>query len=135
MNKALFTTCINTLILPLIVNVYINRKLYGALGLVGFTFNYHLTLLTAGLALQLFNPLDLVLRLLLWIRYSRNKIFRLVRKSFSLKEDEQFKKRILKMYEGQYLDIAETYILILTNIFHAAFYCHLSPSLLFFALL
>ena len=43
-------------------------------------------------------------------------------------------KRISQLYEGMYLNIAETYILILTNIFHAAFYCHLSPPLLFFAL-
>jgi len=85
MNKALFTTCINTLILPLIVNVYIKGRLYGALGLVGFAFNYHFTLLTAGLALQLFDPLDLVLKLLLYIRYTRHKIFRIIRKSFNNK--------------------------------------------------
>lgn len=85
MNKALFTTCINTLVLPLIVNVYIKGKLYGGAGLVGFAFNYHFTLLTAGLALQLFNPIDLVLKLLLFIRYTRNKIFKLIRKSFSIK--------------------------------------------------
>jgi hypothetical protein len=32
------------------------------------------------------------------------------------------------------MDIAESYIFTITNVFHAIFFCHLSPPLLFFAL-
>lgn len=56
MNKSLFATCVNILILPIIVYVQLQDDLYGPNGLVGFVFNYHITVITAGLALKLFNP-------------------------------------------------------------------------------
>lgn len=82
MNKALFATCINILILPVIVYAELQNNLFGPNGLVGFVYNYHITVITAGLALKLFNPLETVIRLALSIRFLRNKILRFLRHQY-----------------------------------------------------
>jgi hypothetical protein len=134
MNKALFATCVNILILPMIVYIVIKDDFFGANGLVGFVFNYHITTITAGLALRFFNPIDLLKQLGFNIKPIRNAIFRFLRKSYDEREEEAFMLQINEMYEGEYFDVAEAYIFVLTNIFHASFFCHLSPPTLFFAL-
>lgn len=82
MNKSLFATCVNILILPIIVYVELQDDLYGPNGLVGFVFNYHITVITAGLALKLFNPVALIIRVALAIRTFRNKILRFFRRQY-----------------------------------------------------
>lgn len=85
MNKTLFATCVNTLILPIIVYVYMQNSLYGSTGLVGFIFNYHVTTITVGLALKLFNPISLIKRLLLAIKSTRYTILNILRKRYGKK--------------------------------------------------
>ena len=87
MNKSLFATCINILILPIIVYVQLNDDLYGPNGLVGFVFNYHITVITAGLALKLFNPVALIIRVALAVKSLRNKILRFFRKQYGENEE------------------------------------------------
>jgi len=82
MNKALFATCVNILILPMIVYIYIKDDIYGAVGLTGFIFDYHITVVTVGLALKFLNPVDLIKRLLFTIRPIRNKILRFFRNNY-----------------------------------------------------
>ncbi len=82
MNKALFATCVNILVLPLIVYVQFQDNLYGYNGLVGFVFNYHITVLTVGLALKLFNPIHLIINLALSFKPLRNKILRFFRRKY-----------------------------------------------------
>lgn len=87
MNKSLFATCVNILILPIIVYVQLQDDLYGPNGLVGFVFNYHITVITAGLALKLFNPVELIIRVALAVRSLRNKILRFFRKQYAENEE------------------------------------------------
>ena len=133
MNKTMTAICFNVLVLPYIVYIQFRNQLYGSKGLVGFVFDYHISAITAGLALKLINPLSLIIRLLICIRFLRNFLFRFLRKSYDPDNDEVFKKNIYKLYEGEYFDVAEAYVFIMTNVFHAAFFCHLCPSILFFA--
>jgi hypothetical protein len=134
MNKAMLAICFNVLVLPFIVYVSFKNQLYGSKGLAGFVFDYHITVITAGLALKFFNPVNLIIRLAICIKKIRNMIFRFMRKDYDSKENDLFRKRIHKLYEGEYFDVAEAYIFIMTNVFHATFFCHLCPSILFFAL-
>ncbi len=83
MNKALFATCFNVLVLPMIVFVTMRGIPFGENGLVGFVFNYHITTLTAGLIIRLINPIDLIKRFIISLRPIRNWFLGKVRKSYS----------------------------------------------------
>lgn len=83
MNKALFATCFNVLVLPMIVFVTMRGLPFGQNGLVGFIFNYHITTLTAGLILRLISPVDQIKRVVICLRPIRNWFIRKVRKSYS----------------------------------------------------
>jgi hypothetical protein len=85
MNKSLFATCINILILPIVVYAYMQNNLYGPDGLVGFVFNYHITVITVGLALKMFNPVHMLIGLALNIRPIKYKILNFVRAQFDEK--------------------------------------------------
>lgn len=87
MNKALLAICFNVLVLPFIVYVSIKDQFYGSQGLVGFVFDYHVTVITAGLALKFFNPISLIIRLGICIRPLRNSIFRFLRKDYDPNND------------------------------------------------
>ena len=87
MNKALMAICFNVLVLPFIVYVSIKDQFYGSQGMVGFVFDYHITVITAGLALKFFNPISLIIRLGICIRPLRNSIFRFLRKDYDPNND------------------------------------------------
>jgi len=83
MNKALFATCFNVLVLPMIVFVTMRSIPFGQNGLVGFVFNYHITTLTAGLILRLISPVDQVKRIIISLKPLRNWFLRKIRKAYS----------------------------------------------------
>jgi hypothetical protein len=82
MNKALFATCFNTLVLPMIVFATMRGALYGQNGLVGFIFNYHITTLTAGLILRFLNPVELLKRLVTFVKTLRHRFMRVARSGY-----------------------------------------------------
>jgi hypothetical protein len=83
MNKALFATCFNVLVLPMIVFVTIRGIPFGQNGLVGFVFNYHITTLTAGLILRLIDPVEQIKRIIISVKSLRNWFLRKIRKAYS----------------------------------------------------
>lgn len=83
MNKALFATCFNVLVLPLIVFVTMRGTPFGQNGLVGFVFNYHITILTAGLILRLINPIEQIKRMIISLRPIRNWFLRTIRRTYT----------------------------------------------------
>lgn len=70
MNKAIFATCVNIIVLPILLNAVYKKNLYGQKGLVGIVFDYQISLLSA-LAMRLIAPGDLIMK---WIPFSIRKI-------------------------------------------------------------
>jgi RNase H-fold protein (predicted Holliday junction resolvase) len=57
MNKALFATSINIIMLPIITNYVFRGEIYGIKGLEGMVFDYQFTTFVVGLPLKLINPI------------------------------------------------------------------------------
>jgi hypothetical protein len=98
MNKALFATCFNVLVLPMIVFVTMRGIPFGQNGLVGFVFNYHITTLTAGLILRLISPVDQIKRIIISVKCVRNWFLKMIRKTYSESELANFETYILNFY-------------------------------------
>jgi hypothetical protein len=74
MNKSAVATWINIIILPIIVNYFINDRYYGSNGLSGIVFDYHISALTVGLVVKLLDPVNLLIKLAINIKCIRNGI-------------------------------------------------------------
>ena len=98
MNKALFATCFNVLVLPMIVFVTMRGIPFGQNGLVGFVFNYHITTLTAGLILRLISPVDQIKRIIISVKCVRNWFLKMMRKTYSESELANFETYMLNFY-------------------------------------
>ena len=77
MTKASFATWINIIVVPIVVNYVIYDKYYGSEGVAGMVFDYQVAALAASLPLMLFNPLDVLVNIVLKIRCIRNYVIRL----------------------------------------------------------
>ena len=64
MNKVLFASSINVIVLPIISNFVINKNLYGSDGLSGMTFDYHIGVIS-GLIIKLIDPMFLIKKLVI----------------------------------------------------------------------
>jgi hypothetical protein len=84
MGIALIAGSINIIILPVIVNYGFGQSLYGATGLAGIVFDYHITAVTVNILLQ-FNPVYWVKKIGLSVSCIRNYIIKSV---YIKKEDE-----------------------------------------------
>lgn len=76
MNKVLFATSINIIVLPIITNYVVRNNVYGSNGLAGMVFDYQVSLLGVGLVMKLIDPSNFVKRVLLSIRVIRNFLIR-----------------------------------------------------------
>lgn len=83
MNKALFATCVNVLILPLMAYGVFNNFIYGLNGLVGFVYSYHITAITVGMLLRLFSPISMIKNIITCIKPFRYKFIRYMRKKYT----------------------------------------------------
>lgn len=77
MGKTQFAMCINIIILPLVVNYGFGKGLYGASGLSGIVFDYHISAVTINLILQLINPIFIILKFCLYLKCIRDKVIKL----------------------------------------------------------
>ena len=78
MGKTLFAMCINIIILPIIVNYGFGKSLYGASGLAGIVFDYHISAVTINLIMQLINPDFVIIKFCLFMKCIRDKIIKLL---------------------------------------------------------
>ena len=78
MGKTLFAMCINIIILPIIVNYGFGKSLYGASGLAGIVFDYHISAVTINLIMQLINPVFVIIKFCLFLKCIRDKIIKLL---------------------------------------------------------
>jgi hypothetical protein len=78
MNKVLFSTSVNIIVLPIITNYVIRNNIYGSEGLAGMVFDYQVSILTIGLIVKLFTPPNVVKRVILNIRSLRNYAIRFI---------------------------------------------------------
>jgi hypothetical protein len=76
MNKTLFFTTFNAIIIPILLNVVIYQQPYGVKGLAGLVLDYQLTSFSISFLRQLINPLVLIKRVLLYFRRIRNLIIK-----------------------------------------------------------
>lgn len=87
MNKTLFASSVNVIVLPIISfyvipNIYPSPdtigKYFQADGVAGQVYDYQISMLTVGLILRFLDPLNLLKRIGLWIRKTRNLIIRFI---------------------------------------------------------
>jgi hypothetical protein len=99
MNKASFAQAVNSLCLPIIMNVYYKSNFSGPNGLVGLTLDFQVTIFMMAVAMNLVDPPYLLKKLILNIKWLRNRmIFRLsqiVGKEYDMEEVRD----IYKYYE------------------------------------
>lgn len=63
---------INIIVLPIIVNYFINNRYYGADGLSGIVFDYHISSIAVGLTIKLLDPVNLAFKLIISIKCIRH---------------------------------------------------------------
>jgi hypothetical protein len=137
MTKTSVAMWINIILLPIIVNYFINNRYYGSDGLAGIVFDYHISTITVGLMVKLLDPASLLIYLGINIKCIRNYLIKAryrKGKSHDQIEEEQMR-NVYQLYEAPEFNIAEAYTYILSNVLHAAFFCELQPFILFFALI
>ena len=76
MTKTSFLSWINIILLPIIVNYFFRDNFYGATGLAGVIFDYHISAIASGLTLKLIDPLTLIFKILLWFKKTRNYLIK-----------------------------------------------------------
>lgn len=76
MTKTSVAMWINIIILPIIVNYFINGKYYGADGLAGIAYDYHISTIAVGLTVKLLDPMSLLIWLGINIKCIRNYLIK-----------------------------------------------------------
>ena len=89
MNKALFATSCNIILLPVITNWVFKVDVFSTKGMTGMVFDYQISTLFIGLPLKLFNPVEMVTRLALYVRFIRNWIIRYFCLELNMAEENQ----------------------------------------------
>jgi hypothetical protein len=119
----------------MIINIVLKDNLYGKKGLAGLVFDYHITVITAGLLSSLVNPIGIIKLIIANVKCLRKIFLQQIRKGYDVSEAKLFENWVNKFYEGDYFDVAEAYIWIMGNLFHAAFFCSLQPFILIIVLI
>ena len=84
MNKSLFAISVNVIVLPIISNWYIKDKIFGTNGLSGMVFDYQISCLLIGLPLKLLDPVEIIKRIALYVRFTRNIFIKNICKNLNL---------------------------------------------------
>lgn len=130
MNKVLFASSINVIVLPIISNYVLSNKVYAVDGLSGLVFDYHISVI-AGLIAKLLDPLFFIKRFVIEVRCLRYLYIRWTCSKLPKVNPKEGVNEVNKFYEGSYFDVAETYVYLLGAGLHAAFFCQLQPFILF----
>jgi hypothetical protein len=137
MHKTQYLILINIIVLPILVNYVFQNQLFGAQGLAGIVFDYHVSALAVNLILKLIDPVSSIIKFCLSIRCIREYFIkaRYNKKENIIDDDETLMKKVYSLYESPSFEIAESYVFIITNVLHAAFFCTLQPFILILVLL
>lgn len=136
MNKSYFAQAVNIIIVPMVVQVGINDKLDGASGLMGQIHDYQLLSLLFMIYFNFINVPHRIVQLIECIKcFRRMAIKYYCRVSGDLDTVTEMKDAITFLYEPPIIPVAGFYVYITTIMSQAAFYCHLSPMILFYLLL
>jgi hypothetical protein len=102
MTKSSVAMWINIIILPILVNYFINNRYYGADGLAGIVFDYHISTIAVGLTVKLFDPMSLIIWLGLSIKGIRNYLIkaRYQKGQLSDKVKEESMRNVYNLYEA-----------------------------------
>ena len=76
MSKSSAAMWVNVIALPIIVNYLISDNYYGANGLAGIVFDYHITSLAVILFTKMLDPISLTLKIATEVRCIRNWLIR-----------------------------------------------------------
>lgn len=100
MTKTSVAMWINIILLPIIANYFINNRYYGANGLAGIVFDYHISALTVGLPVKLFDPANMIVRMLISVKCIRNYIIkaRYLKRNPEDKVEEELMRKIYAFY-------------------------------------
>lgn len=98
MSKTMFAMCINIIILPIIVNYGFGKSIYGAAGLSGIVFDYHISAVTINLILQLINPVFIILKFCVYLKCIRDKIIKLFYHKDKIEDDLTNQTYLKKIY-------------------------------------
>lgn len=89
MNKVLFSTSINIIVLPIFANYVLRNNVYGSEGLAGMVFDYQVSVLTIGLIVKLIYPPNAIKRIILNIRSLRNYVIRFLCKNINIMDPSE----------------------------------------------
>lgn len=108
MTKTSVAMWINIILLPIIVNYFINNRYYGSDGLAGIVFDYHISTITVGLTVKLLDPVSLLIYLGINIKCIRNYLIKArYRKGKSQDQiEEEQMRNVYKLYEAPEFNIA-----------------------------
>ena len=131
MNKVLLLTSINIIVLPILSNYLSNNVgfIYGNQGLAGLAFDYHISTLVAVIK-SLFDTTTMLKIGAINFKFVRRKIIRFLVPDSTNVDLEKGDDSVNEFYEGPEFDIAQNYVIMITTILHAAFFCRLQPVLL-----
>lgn len=76
MNKTSVLMWINIIFLPIVVNYFFNNRYYGASGVAGIVFDYHVSAVTINIILKLVDPLAFIIKIGLEVRCIRNYLIK-----------------------------------------------------------
>ncbi len=131
MNKVLFLSTINVIVLPIISNYLIEGRdfVYGNDGLSGFSFDYHVS--AAITVIKGLFSINLIIKFIaIAIKRIRYKIIRYLCRNPQEVNFQTGDPNVNKFYEGSYYDVAENYVFLIMSILHGAFFCKLQPIIL-----
>ena len=77
MHKTSFLMWINIILLPIFVEYFLSNSYFGANGLSGIVFDYHISALTIGLIVKFIDPMNFVIRSCLSIKCIRNYLIKI----------------------------------------------------------
>lgn len=136
-NKAIIAQAINVIVLPIIVNLVLQTRMYGNDGLVKQVLDYMLSNCLVPVALLLVDPGYWIKQLLLWISWTRRKSKLLVivvivylSKGSQIDSGQQYVREINEFYEGGDINITGSYVYLAGGLLYASFNAILQPLIL-----
>lgn len=134
MNKTLFSTTVNNILLPFVSKYVFRNLIYDPDGLNGQAFTFQIVFLVVALVNTL-DPVNLIKRVILWARKLRNSAIRWYCAKLPKIQPEKGIHQVNTLYEGSYFNIAQNYVNLMGAIYHALFFCQLQPSILVLVIL
>lgn len=136
-NKAIIAQAANSIALPIIINLVMEKNMFGQDGLVGQVLNYSISNSLVPIALLLLDPGYWIKRLFLWLRCSRyrstiicNSVILFLSKGEPIEPGQTHVREVNKFYEGGDIDVTGSYVYLTGGLLYCAFNAVLQPLIL-----